>query len=480
MKRFLKISAIVALSVASVAGLTACGGGEKEKVFYDPIVPAQPEDANAHAKNKEIVFYSTQGQDPSKVTEKAIESFEAKFPGWTVKHVTAGGYDQLRDKISSDLQAGTQPDLAYCYPDHVARYIPTKKVVNMSHFIESTSKVKGVAEDGSETEYTIGFTKEEISDIIPGYYNEGKAKNFDGFKPEYAENLVTLPFSKSTEALYYNQTVLDELGLAVPKTWDELWEACRVVKTKYPESTPLGYDSEANWFITMCEQNDWEYTSIESPHYRFNNENTVNWLTELKGIFAENLFTTKTLFGGYTSELFIKGPAQAGSVFSIGSTGGASHQFTKNFTWGVAPIPGSKQADGSIRTDNISQGPSLVMFDTKDKGNAYEKAVMTFMFVKELLDPTFQAEFSQLSGYMPVRISTSENPTFQEWMGKADDIIAVTINVALSAKDSYFVSPAFNGSSTARDQVGTALRYAITGQKTPEKALKDAVRKCGK
>ena len=45
--------------------------------------------------------------------------------------------------------------------------------------------------------------------------------------------------------------------------------------------------------------------------------------------------------------------------------------------------------------------------------------------------------------------------------------------------DRFFTSPAFVGSSTARDQVGTALMYAATGQKTPEKALADAMSKCG-
>ena len=143
MKRFLKVSAIAALSVASVAGLASCGGGSKEKVYYEPVIPAAPEDG-ATAKSHEIVFYSTQGDELQKQTDKAIASFEAKFPGWTVKHTSLGGYDKVRDKISSDLQAGTQPDLAYCYPDHVARYIPTKKVVNMSHYIENTATVKGV------------------------------------------------------------------------------------------------------------------------------------------------------------------------------------------------------------------------------------------------------------------------------------------------------------------------------------------------
>ena len=43
----------------------------------------------------------------------------------------------------------------------------------------------------------------------------------------------------------------------------------------------------------------------------------------------------------------------------------------------------------------------------------------------------------------------------------------------------FFTSPAFVGSSTARTQVGNVLVYSMTGQKTAEKALKDAYTNCG-
>jgi hypothetical protein len=44
--------------------------------------------------------------------------------------------------------------------------------------------------------------------------------------------------------------------------------------------------------------------------------------------------------------------------------------------------------------------------------------------------------------------------------------------------DRYFYSPVFVGSDIARDEVGMAFIYAITGSKTPQQALEDALKKC--
>ena len=430
--------------------------------------------------SKTIVFYSTQGDALQKITSNAIAAFEAKYPGWKIDHRQPGGYDEVKEKIISDFQGGVQPDLAYCYPDHVAQYLQTGKVVDMTKFINSTETVE--LADG--TLAPVGYSAVELADFVPGYYNEGYAVNFGGYA-NYgftADSMLTLPFIKSTELLYYNKSALDELGLPVATTWDQLWAQCEAIVNKFPSATPLGYDSEANWFITMCQQNGWGYTSAEGNNYRFNNENTIAWLTEIRDYYDMGYLTTQEDYGAYTSGLFTKGVNDGGLVYCIGSSGGASHQDPAGaFEWGIAPIPGSVQADGTtVNYSAISQGPSLVMLSAGyNVDNLEEKQLMTWLFVKELLDPTFQAAFSIGSGYNPCRLSTFEVPDYVEHMADKDSITAVAAKVASEMSDRFFTSPAFKGSSTAREQVGTALVYAIQSQKTPEEALQDAYRNCG-
>ncbi|MCM1042650.1 MAG: extracellular solute-binding protein [Corallococcus sp.] len=438
-----------------------------------------------------IIFYSTQSDALQQQTNIAIANFEAKFPGWTVLHQQPGGYDDVRDKIVGDLQNGQQPDLAYCYADHVARYIPSEKVVDMHKFIKSTETIDGVDSEGKEAKYTLGYNETEIADFVPGYYEEGFATNFGGYKTAgYADDaMLTLPFSKSTELMYYNKDALAKVGLKPATTWDELWAQEAKLSEEFPTATLLGYDSEANWFITMCEQNGWGYTSANSDnHFLFNGKDQIDWLDSLRTLYTAGTITTQELNGGYTSSLFTKG-VNGGCIYCIGSSGGASHQKPADpdkggFNWGIAPIPGSVRNKGEtseyVDYSVISQGPSVCMFynDNVLEENQELKAKMTFLFLKELLDPTFQATFSQESGYNPVRISTNTIPAYVKHMNSGS-ITAEAAKVSSTLTEFFFTSPAFKNSSLARDQVGAALQLVIGGSKSGTEALRDAYYNCG-
>ena len=473
MKSFFKKLLCVVLLLCSIAGFSACG----DDVDY------------SHT----IVFYHSQGQALQPKTAIAIAKFEAKYPGWKVEQVPCGGYDDVKSKVVSDLQAHIQPDLAYCYADHVALYLKTGMVYDMATLINSTEKVDAVFTVNNEEvhqEVMVGYSAEEIADFVPGYYAEGFATNYADYDTYgfSATSMLTLPFQKSTDLLYVNldalvgANIVDENGKAkVATTWEELWEQCAVLKEKYPSCTPIGVDSEANWFITMCEQNGWGYTSASEPHYLFNNSEAAAWLEQLQQYSEKEYITTKIINGGgYTSELFRKGVKDdaSGIVYCIGSSGGASNQAGGDFKWGVYPIPGSASSTSANPYAAISQGPSLVMFKTERSENVEEKAKMTFLFIKELLDPTFQATFSMQSGYCAVRKSTQEVEAYADHMN-GSDITAVAAKVASSMSERYFASPAFVGSSTARTQVGNALVYVLGGSKSAEQALRDAYLNCG-
>lgn len=434
-----------------------------------------------------IYFYSSQGDKLATTTELAIQAFEAKYPGWKVEHTQPGGYDEVLDKIRSDIQGGVQPDLAYCYSDHVAQYITSGKVVDMAEFFDSEESFTYSEKDENGNDKVVftvdhlGFTEEERADIVPNYLKEGYAKgNYSDYE-QYGYNddtLFTLPFVKSTELLYYNKTVLDTLGWEVATTWDELWDQCEKIKAmpRYQKCTPLGYDSEANWFITMSEQTGWGYTSTDSSnHFLFNNDKAAEWLGQLSEYYDKGYITTQTDYGSYTSGLFTKGPEEGGLLYCIGSSGGASNQKSSTFTVGITGIPGVDEEHRQC----ISQGPSLVMLTGRNGvSNAEEKKIMTWLFVKELLDPDFQAEFAMASGYNPARESVYDLEVYQDFINEGDTT-AMAAGVARELTDRFFTSPAFVGSSVARTQVGNALLAAMRGQNDPQTALQEAYKNCG-
>ena len=444
-----KIVALILTLVLAMSLLTACGGKNALKGNFE--IPEGGYDGSAVT----ITFYHTMGANLSTVLNLYIEEFNKLYPNITIVHEQVGGYDDVRNQISTELTVGNQPNIAYCYPDHVALYNETKMVVALDDLISSTIQVTRA--DG--TKETLGLTQDQINDFIEGYYNEGKQFG-DG-------KMYTLPLSKSTEVLYYNKTFFNANGLQVPKTWDEMEALCAQIKALNPNSIPLGYDSEGNWFITMTEQNGSPYTSASGDHYLFNNDANKTFIKEFREWYQKGYVTTQTLYGGYTSGLFVNQDAsKPSSYMSIGSSAGATHQRPAKgtdgkypFEVGIATIPQVNADDPKV----ISQGPSLCIF----KDSNPQEVLASWLFVKFLTtNVEFQAEFSMASGYVPVLKSVAQNDAYKAFLDSADggdNIAALSAKICMEQEKAYYTSPAFNGSSTARDQVGALLTAAISG-----------------
>lgn len=449
MKKVLAIVLMVALSLTALFSLAACS----KKAIPNFEVPEGGYDGSEVT----VTFYHTMGSNLSTVLEKYIPKFNALYPNIHIEHSKEGGYDDVRDNIKTELAAGTtDASIAYCYPDHVALYNIPGAVANLDNLIDS--KIEVTRADG--TTEILGLTQAQKDDFIEGYYNEGKA---------FGDDLMyTMPFSKSTEVLYYNKTFFDENGLTPPTTWDEMEAVCKRIKEIDSDSIPLGYDSEANWFITMCEQYGSDYTSATGDHFLFANDTNYNFVKKFSEWYDKGYVTTQELYGAYTSGLFTNLDLETSKVrsyMSIGSSAGATHQRPAAdadgkypFEVGITSIP---QVD-SKNPKVISQGPSICIFKKENP----QEVVASWLFVKYLTTSVeFQAEFSIASGYVPVLKSVAENSvykTFTDGANGTTNIAALSAKVCLQQASAYYVSPAFNGSSVARDQVGALLTKCLT------------------
>ena len=473
-RRILSLFLVLAMALS----LAACGGnGGKDNSGSgsnagNPKGNFEVPEGGYDGSEVTVKFYHTMGANLSSVLEDYIVEFNKLYPNITIQHEQVGNYDDVRDQIVQEISIQGQPNIAYCYPDHVALYNLAQATITLDSLIESDIEVKRA--DG--TTEILGLTDEQKADFIEGYYNEGK---------QFGDGLMyTLPLSKSTEVLYYNKTFFDQHGLKVPTTWDELEQVCAEIKKIDPESTPLGYDSESNWFINMCEQLGSPYTSAkEGEHYLYDNEENHAFVKKFNGWYQKGYVTTQELYGSYTSGLFVATTGNR-SYMSIGSSAGATHQRPAQvdgaypFDVGIAPIP---QADAS-NPKVISQGPSLCIFGKEND----QEVIASWLFVKYLTTTVeFQAEFGMASGYVPVLKSVSEHPVYADYLAGANggsNIAALSTKVCLEQADAYYTSPAFNGSSAAREQVGTLLMKCLTLTDNIdaeiEKAFEDAVEEC--
>ena len=465
MKRIIASILLVAL-VFTFAAFILTGCNKKNTVAPDFVMP----EGGLTSEPITITFYHSMGAQLQDILNQAIADFNAIYPNITIEHESYGNYDGVRDQIKTEISVGNQPNIAYCYPDHIALYNVAGAVQTLDVLIEDP---------------TYGFTQEQLDDFIAGYYEEGRAFG-DG-------KMYSLPISKSTEVLYYNKTFFEEHKLTVPTTWEEMKQVCQQIKAIEPTSIPLGYDSESNWFITMCEQYGSPYTSATGENFLFNNETNRGFIEEFRTWYENKWVTTEALSGGYTSSLFTgesssstdsSVPAGTRCYMCIGSTGGATYQQPKQtngkfeFEVGITSIPQVNPDKPKV----ITQGPSVCIFK---KANPQE-VLASFLFVKFLTtDHAFQGAVSMNNGYAPVIKSIEQNEVYAEFLASAstEKIQAYAVKVALEQADAYYVSPAFNGSSVARDQVGLLLQKCFTEAATDvkamiKKAFEEAVAEC--
>lgn len=411
----------------------------------------------------EIVFWHTMGKNNQEKLNAMIDEFQKKYPQYKVTHSAQGGYTDIESKIRKAIPAKRVPTMAFCYADHVAGY--GTNTVDLTPYINSTEKV--LDKNGKETDEIVGLTEAEKADYIQGYWEEGSEYIREGF--------YSAPFSKSTEVIFYNASFFKKHNLPLPTKWESddpndltaMWNLCQKIKEIDSTITPLGYDSDDNMFITLCAQYGIPYTSIKDGKgsFDFNNDQAKALVKRLKGYYDKGLFTTKgtTPDNTYTSTLF----KNQKLVMSIGSTGGTSYNVPKQnngeyeFDAQVAQIP----QQNTERDYAISQGPSICFF--KNTKITDEQVKASWLFYKFITSPENSAMYAILTGYEPVRTSSYETQQYKDHLAKLkteEETLYTRVAILTSAqkvRNSYFASPAFKGSSTARQQCGGIITLTM-------------------
>lgn len=446
---------------------TNTGGGEN-----DDYVPYFGE-AGEH-EPVTINLWTTAGDDMQAILKNYVKAFEEVEPNIVVNNQkVSGDYDTLKSNILTGFASGDYPDIAYAYPDHVAEYIYNLKQVDLTDYINDP---------------VYGLT--DIDDFVPAFIEEGQRYAYEG--------TYSLPFSKSTEAMFYNP-ILETLDLSEVDstingngiltreylqnlTWEELFNRLCPALVAYNETLPegskiwddsgqysaiVGYDSDDNLFITLAEQYGCAYTSIDETTHRgsidFNNVGMKSIMKMFNEAAQKKYFITKGSAGGeYVNTYF----TQNQILFSIGSTGGMSHQYsaTAGFTPTVARVPQAE--DGKLAL--MSQGPSMTILKHEGADSA-DRIMAAWLFYRFMVNPSNSTAWAVNStGYMPIRYSTYTTAEYQEICSetgkKGVDVLYArgqTYCADPDVTDCMFTSPVFVGSSTARQSVGGLVTQVI-------------------
>lgn len=418
-----------------------------------------------------IRYWHANGAELTTVLEKIKADFEKKYDGkYEVQLTSYGNYTTLRDTISASIAAGEAPTAAQTYPDHVSLYLEGNGLVSLDEYI-------------NDSKY--GLSKEEISQFIEGFWAEGAI--YDSKGTRYA-----LPFNKSTELMYYNSDVFERYEWNVPTTWDEVIEICEAFKqTEEYENAKtdydglvygLGYDSEANLFITFTQQYGATYTSFDKNGngvYNAFGDNKVDtakskealtWYNEqyLKG----NIATTTAFGANYCSDAFKNGQC----IMTIGSSAGASYNDGQQstgikFKTGVAAVPQLDPENGQV----IQQGTNVSLFKCADK----EEELGGWLWLKHMISYQSSLTWATETSYFPIRKDVINSTEYQNHINGiviADDgseiqteptLKALAKKAGLAQQSWFYTNVAFPGSSKARDKAETMVQRLLYGNDKP-------------
>ena len=384
---------------------------------------AKEEDAtddSASGEATEIVFWHAMGGGQGEALEKLVKQFEEENPNIKVNLQNQGNYGDLNQILVATMQSPQDlPTITQAYPDWMLQFQSADLVSDL------TDMVKG--ENGIE----------DYEDILPGVREEIE---IDG-------KIMGLPFNKSTEVLWYNKTLFDELGLEVPTTFEELEEVSKKIKEE-KDIPGVGFDSLPNYYATYMHNNGLEMDqdldlagdkSVEAVDY---------YQKGIKEGYFRIAGTDQYMSGPFANE-------QVGAY--IGSNAGEVYVkdgVEGKFEYAAAPYP----AESSVQ-----QGTNIYMFENASD----EQKKAAFEFLKFLVSKESQIQFALDTGYMPARTSAVEDSKYKD----SDSAIA---KILADATKNLYSRPLAPGSQQAYNDIGSTLEQILSNPDADIKAELEA------
>ena len=438
--------------LCSVFFLTGCHGSRKSTEFEVPK-------SFDTGKNYEITFWAKNdtNKTQTKIYEKAIRDFETLYPNITVNMRLYTDYGKIYNDVITNIATQTTPNVCITYPDHIATYMTGNHVVvPLDSLFDDPNYGLGSS--------VLNFDAPEKDEIAEAFLKECKI----------GDHYYAVPYMRSTEAVYVNKTMVEQLGYTLPEilTWDFVWEVADKAAEKDEDGffkangqkvmIPFLYKSTDNMMIQMLKQLNGDY-STDDGEIRIFNDQTKAVLYEVAEHTGKGAFSTFKI-SSYPANFLNAGQC----VFAIDSTAGStwmgSHaplsdispdKFVE-FETAVYPVPQYEPDHPQM----ISQGPSICIFNKKDS----QEVLASWLFTQYLLSNEVQIAYAQTEGYLPVTTKAQNDPEYQDYINRAgeDDFTYYDVKIQASRLildhiNDTFVTPVFNGSASLRDAAGQLI-----------------------
>ncbi|MGG7058867.1 extracellular solute-binding protein [Clostridium tertium] len=395
----MKIKKLIALAL-SVGLLTGCSTKGSETTNEDIVTEI--------TSPVEITFWHAMNGDLEKSLQKLTDEFMEQNPNITVTLQNQSSYKDLQQKITATVASPKDlPTLTQAYPDWMFNPINDGLVTDLTPYIENE---------------TLKF--DNYDDILASFREAAK---IDG-------KIYGMPFNKSTEVLWYNKTLFNELGLTPPSNYDELVEVSK--KIYEAKGIPgAGFDSLNTYYTTFLKtegktfDSSFDVTSEESAK-------AVNYYLEgVKEGYFRIAGTDNYLSGPFGNETI---------GMYIGSNAGENYVkqgVGDKFEVGVAPYPTNA---------SLQQGTDLYVFSSATA----EQKTAAYEFLKFITSTEKQIQWASETGYMPVRQSAIDSEEYKN----SGSLIA---SILSDATKNLYTNPVITGADAAYREAGTVLEAVL-------------------
>ncbi len=471
MRLIKKLTLIVAMTVL----LTGCHGARESAEFDIP-------DEFDESKNIELTFWAKNDTNvnQTRIYSKAIADFEKLYPNIKVNVRFYTDYGKIYNDVITNISTGTTPNVCVTYPDHIATYLTgNNTVLSLDALFDDEKYGLG----GSELKFDSPSKEEIVPEFLKECAIEGK---------HYA-----IPYMRSTEACYVNETYVKKLGYELPDvlTWDFVWEVSEAAMEKNADGTfkvngqqvmiPFIYKSTDNMMIQSLRQLNAGYSDDNGNVLLFNDD-TRNILKNISEHAKTGSFSTFKI-SGYPANFLNAGQC----IFAVDSTAGASWMGSNaplvdiakekmvDFDTKVMTVPQYDPSNPCM----ISQGPSICVFNKRDP----QEVLASWLFAQYLLTNDVQIAYSQTEGYVPVTSKAQNDPAYRDYLGKKGtdnkehyDVKIEAAELLMANTGNTFVTPVFNGSASVRDASGQLIENVVKSvrrKKTVDDAYIDGLYK---
>ncbi|MFP4644184.1 MAG: ABC transporter substrate-binding protein [Spirochaetales bacterium] len=382
-----------------------------------------------------VTFWHQHSDEREEELEALIEDFNSTNE-WDIEVEASyeGGYDEIYNKMTTGIAAGDVPSLVVAYQNQSAGYQVADGLVDLTPYVE-------------HDEYGIS----DPDDFYEGIWEADVNAQFD-------DQRLGFPPNRSIEAMYYNETWLEELGYdGPPSDWDEFAEMVEAATDEEEDTYGYAVSTSPSNLYAMAIANGGEIAREDGSGYTFDTPEVAEGLELMRDLLDEGY--ARLIPEDYADQADF---ANQRVLFTMGSTSGIPFYASAieegeegTFDWGIAPIPHTTSEPQA----NL-YGASVSIPRTTP-----EEQLAAWLFLRWYTEKPQQERWAKASNYFSPRKSVTEGEGLDDYI-EENPVYADALELLDTAETN--AEPPYAGYDEVRDLMEQAFNSILDGADVDE------------